>query len=404
MADLHGTPATRLPPDGWTGARDPNSGAARAPSRTPRRPAVCLAPRRRRAHNPRPVPPAPTGVRAVSDILESTPAELTSLPLIYRGKVRDVYGIDDRHILIVATDRLSAFDVVLPTGIPGKGAMLTAISNFWFERTRQIVPNHLDLATVTLEQALPDPAERARVEGRAVVARKLRGLPVEAIVRGYLIGSGWKDYRTSGAVCGIALPAGLRLAERLPEPIFTPSTKAAVGDHDENVSYEAVVAQIGAGLAAHSSDTSAAPSTCSMALRRSARHGAQYSATRQPATSRASASRRSSNGSSSDGKFMEAPAWPDGRSARHASDAPSPRWMDRRPRPEFRGGPCTVTDATPAGGVLGTPTAARAQSAPCSARPDRSPRRERHPRIHPGRADQPAADLPRQGPRCLRHR
>ncbi|HND97213.1 MAG TPA: phosphoribosylaminoimidazolesuccinocarboxamide synthase [Plasticicumulans sp.] len=192
----------------------------------------------------------------MSDILESTPAELTSLPLIYRGKVRDVYGIDDRHILIVATDRLSAFDVVLPTGIPGKGAMLTAISNFWFERTRRIVPNHLDLATVTLEQALPDPAERARVEGRAVVARKLRGLPVEAIVRGYLIGSGWKDYRTSGAVCGIALPAGLRLAERLPEPIFTPSTKAAVGDHDENVSYEAVVAQIGAGLAAQVRDTS----------------------------------------------------------------------------------------------------------------------------------------------------
>jgi len=186
----------------------------------------------------------------VSDILADTPAELASLPLIYRGKVRDVYGIDDQHILMVASDRLSAFDVVLPTGIPGKGATLTTISNFWFARLRHIIRNHLDLATVTLEQALPDPAERARVAGRAVVARKLRGLPIEAIVRGYIIGSGWKDYQQTGSICGIALPSGLKLADKLPAPIFTPSTKAAVGDHDENVSFETVMAKIGEELAA----------------------------------------------------------------------------------------------------------------------------------------------------------
>ncbi|PWV64646.1 phosphoribosylaminoimidazole-succinocarboxamide synthase [Plasticicumulans acidivorans] len=186
----------------------------------------------------------------MSDILADTPAELASLPLIYRGKVRDVYGIDDQHILMVASDRLSAFDVVLPTGIPGKGATLTTISNFWFARLRHIIRNHLDLATVTLEQALPDPAERARVAGRAVVARKLRGLPIEAIVRGYIIGSGWKDYQQTGSICGIALPSGLKLADKLPAPIFTPSTKAAVGDHDENVSFETVMAKIGEELAA----------------------------------------------------------------------------------------------------------------------------------------------------------
>ncbi|WP_425467068.1 phosphoribosylaminoimidazolesuccinocarboxamide synthase [Plasticicumulans acidivorans] len=183
-------------------------------------------------------------------MLADTPAELASLPLIYRGKVRDVYGIDDQHILMVASDRLSAFDVVLPTGIPGKGATLTTISNFWFARLRHIIRNHLDLATVTLEQALPDPAERARVAGRAVVARKLRGLPIEAIVRGYIIGSGWKDYQQTGSICGIALPSGLKLADKLPAPIFTPSTKAAVGDHDENVSFETVMAKIGEELAA----------------------------------------------------------------------------------------------------------------------------------------------------------
>ncbi|MDG4555659.1 MAG: phosphoribosylaminoimidazolesuccinocarboxamide synthase [Candidatus Competibacter sp.] len=175
--------------------------------------------------------------------------ELHRLPLIYRGKVRDLYAADDRHLLMVASDRLSAFDVILPTRIPGKGAVLTAVSNFWFDRTRHIVPNHLQLARLTLERALPDPAERASIAGRAVVARRLKGLPVEAIVRGYLIGSGWKDYQRDGRVCGIPLPAGLRVAERLPEPLFTPSTKAALGAHDENVSFDHVVGQIGSELA-----------------------------------------------------------------------------------------------------------------------------------------------------------
>ncbi|HRD48865.1 MAG TPA: phosphoribosylaminoimidazolesuccinocarboxamide synthase [Candidatus Contendobacter sp.] len=177
------------------------------------------------------------------------PPDIQSLPLVYRGKVRDLYAVDDRHLLMVASDRLSAFDVILPTAIPGKGAVLTAVSNFWFARTRHIIPNHLQLAGKTLAQVLPDPAERARIADRAVVARLLKGLPVEAIVRGYLIGSGWKDYQRSGQVCGIALPAGLRLADRLPEPIFTPSTKAALGAHDENVSFETIAGQIGAELA-----------------------------------------------------------------------------------------------------------------------------------------------------------
>jgi phosphoribosylaminoimidazole-succinocarboxamide synthase len=177
------------------------------------------------------------------------PPEIASLPLVYRGKVRDLYAVDGQHLLMVASDRLSAFDVILPTAIPGKGAVLTAVSNFWFARTRHIVPNHLQRAEKTLEQALPDPAERARVADRAVVARRLKGLPVEAIVRGYLIGSGWKDYQRDGTVCGIALPAGLRLADRLPEPIFTPSTKAALGSHDENVSFEHVARTLGRPLA-----------------------------------------------------------------------------------------------------------------------------------------------------------
>jgi phosphoribosylaminoimidazole-succinocarboxamide synthase len=175
--------------------------------------------------------------------------EIESLPLIYRGKVRDLYAVDDRHLLMVASDRLSAFDVILPTAIPGKGAVLTAVSNFWFERVRHLVPNHLQLAEKTLDEALPDPAERARITGRAVVARRLKGLPVEAIVRGYLIGSGWKDYQHAGMVCGIRLPEGLRLADRLPEPIFTPSTKAALGAHDENVSFDEIADRIGRELA-----------------------------------------------------------------------------------------------------------------------------------------------------------
>ncbi len=183
-------------------------------------------------------------------------SEIGSLPLIYRGKVRDIYQVDDKHWLIVASDRLSAFDVVLPTAIPGKGAILTALSNFWFERTRQIIPNHLERAEKTLEQALPDPAERAKVADRAVVVKRLKALPVEAIVRGYLIGSGWKDYQRTGAVCGIPLPPNLRLGEKLPEPIYTPSTKAAQGAHDENVSFGRTVELLGRELAEQVRDVS----------------------------------------------------------------------------------------------------------------------------------------------------
>ncbi len=182
--------------------------------------------------------------------------EIASLPLIYRGKVRDLYAVDDQHLLMVASNRLSAFDVILPTTLPGKGAVLTAVSNFWFDRTRHIIPNHLQRAEKTLEQVLPDPSERSRVAGRAVVARRLKGLPVEAIVRGYLIGSGWKDYQQTGQVCGIRLPEGLRLAEQLPGPIFTPSTKAALGAHDENVSFAQIAATVGQKLAEQVRETS----------------------------------------------------------------------------------------------------------------------------------------------------
>ncbi|MCA1804615.1 MAG: phosphoribosylaminoimidazolesuccinocarboxamide synthase [Xanthomonadaceae bacterium] len=181
-------------------------------------------------------------------------SRLSSLPLVYRGKVRDVYGVGDEHLLIVTTDRLSAFDVVLPDPIPGKGAVLTAVSGFWFKRMKDVVPNHL--AELRLEEVLPDPGERAQVAGRAVVVKRLDALPVEAIVRGYLIGSGWKDYQKTGAVCGIALPAGLRQAEQLPEAIFTPSTKAAVGDHDENIDFDRTVGLIGRELAEQVRDVS----------------------------------------------------------------------------------------------------------------------------------------------------
>jgi phosphoribosylaminoimidazole-succinocarboxamide synthase len=152
-------------------------------------------------------------------------SHLRSLELLNRGKVRDIYAVDDAHMLIVTTDRLSAFDVVLPQPIPGKGEVLTNVSNFWFGRTRHLVPNHL--ADIPLEQVVPDEVERRSLGARAIVARRLQPLPVEAIVRGYIIGSGWKDYQRGGDVCGIPLPAGLRQADRLPEPIYTPSTKAS---------------------------------------------------------------------------------------------------------------------------------------------------------------------------------
>jgi phosphoribosylaminoimidazole-succinocarboxamide synthase len=188
--------------------------------------------------------PIPHRRHAVTDALYES--SIKSLPFRYRGKVRDLYTVDARHMLVIATDRLSAFDVILPTPIPGKGKILTRISNFWFGKTRHIIANHLtDIRAEDVVAA----AERPQVEGRAVVVRALKPLPVECIARGYLIGSGWKDYQASGAVCGIALPEGLRQADRLPEPIFTPSTKAAVGTHDENVAFDAVVKAIGRELA-----------------------------------------------------------------------------------------------------------------------------------------------------------
>jgi phosphoribosylaminoimidazole-succinocarboxamide synthase len=173
---------------------------------------------------------------------------LTGLERIHQGKVRDVYAVDDRHMLIVTTDRLSAFDVVLPDPIPGKGRVLTSISNYWFDRTGPIIPNHL--TDYPLSRAVPDDAERALIADRSMIVRRLRALPVEAVVRGYLIGSGWNDYQATGQVCGIDLPADLRIAERLPHPIFTPATKAAMGQHDENVGFDQVVAAIGPDLAA----------------------------------------------------------------------------------------------------------------------------------------------------------
>ena len=182
--------------------------------------------------------------------------QIKSLQRLHRGKVRDVYAIDAASLLIITTDRLSAFDVVLPDPIPGKGQVLNRISNFWFARTGHIVPNHL--IDRPLAEVLPDPAERREAEGRCVIARRLRALPIEAVVRGYLIGSGWKDYQGSGAVCGITLPRGLRQAERLPEPIFTPATKAAVGDHDLNIPYAQAEQLIGAALAARVRSTAIA--------------------------------------------------------------------------------------------------------------------------------------------------
>jgi len=181
-------------------------------------------------------------------------SNLPHLKLINRGKVRDIYQVDDEHMLIVASDRLSAFDVILPQPIPGKGEVLTRVANFWFERTREIIPNHL--SDKALQGVVPDPAQRALLGERAIVVRKLKPLPVEAIVRGYLIGSGWKDYQRNGAVCGIQLPAGLRQADKLPEAIYTPSTKAEIGAHDMNISFEQTVDLIGPELAQQVRDVS----------------------------------------------------------------------------------------------------------------------------------------------------
>jgi phosphoribosylaminoimidazole-succinocarboxamide synthase len=180
-------------------------------------------------------------------------SDLKSLPFLHRGKVRDIYAVGDDKLLIVQTDRLSAFDVVLPTPIPGKGEVLTALSLFWFDKLKHVVPNHLtgiDPATLVAAD------EREPIAGRAMIVRRLKPLLVEAVVRGYLIGSGWNDYRESGAVCGIALPAGLKQAEKLPQPIFTPASKAPAGQHDENITYEQVEIVVGKDLAARVRDVS----------------------------------------------------------------------------------------------------------------------------------------------------
>jgi len=175
-------------------------------------------------------------------------SNLRGLQLVARGKVRDIYKVDSKRLLIIATDRISAFDVVLPNPIPGKGIILTAISNFWFARLEHVIPNHL--TGIDPDGLLDDPGDRATVHGRAVVVEHLKPLPVEAVVRGYLIGSGWKDYCATGAISGVGLPRGMELAEQLSEPIFTPSTKAAPGAHDENISFDDVAGLIGSELAA----------------------------------------------------------------------------------------------------------------------------------------------------------
>jgi phosphoribosylaminoimidazole-succinocarboxamide synthase len=192
---------------------------------------------------------------------------LHSLPLLARGKVRDNYAVGEDRLLMVATDRISAFDVVLGEPIPGKGALLTRMALFWFDKLAGIVPNHL---TGQAPESVVQPDEAAQVRGRAMLVKRLKPLPIEAVVRGYLAGSGWKEYQASRSVCGVALPAGLKNASRLPEPIFTPATKAEAGEHDENISFDAAAAAIGADLAGRVRDAS-------IALYRRA---AEYAATR----------------------------------------------------------------------------------------------------------------------------
>ncbi len=186
----------------------------------------------------------------MSALFEST---ISSLPLLGRGKVRDIYAVSDEHLLIVTSDRLSAFDVILPDPIPGKGEVLTAVANFWFARLGHIIPNQL--TGIDPESVVASEEERAQVRGRALVVKRLKPLPIEAVVRGYIIGSGWKDYQATGAICGIALPAGLQQAARLPQPIFTPATKAEMGDHDENIDFATCEKLVGPALAAQVRDT-----------------------------------------------------------------------------------------------------------------------------------------------------
>lgn len=180
--------------------------------------------------------------------------DLPGLKLLSRGKVRDIFDVDANHLLIVTTDRLSAFDVIMPQAIPGKGEVLTRVANFWFRRMQHILPNHL--SDIPLSDVVPDEAQRRQLGDRAIIVKKLKPLPVEAIVRGYLIGSGWNDYQASGSVCGIALPNGLQQADKLPEAIYTPSTKAEAGQHDENISYEKSVELMGEEIASQVRDFS----------------------------------------------------------------------------------------------------------------------------------------------------
>jgi len=182
-------------------------------------------------------------------------SDIKSLKLLSRGKVRDIYKVDDDHLLIVTTDRLSAFDAILPTPIPGKGVVLTTISNFWFDRLKHLAPNQL--TGIAPESVVAD-SEKAQVAGRALVVKKLKPLPIEAIVRGYLVGSGWKEYQKSRSVCSIPLPAGLCEADKLPQPLFTPSTKAEVGAHDENIGFEQAEELLGKTLATQVRDVAIA--------------------------------------------------------------------------------------------------------------------------------------------------
>ena len=179
---------------------------------------------------------------------------LTTLPLLHRGKVRDIYEVDAEHMLVVASDRISAFDVIMPNPIPFKGVLLTRVSNFWFERFKQLIPNQV--TDKSLDELNLKPEEYAQVEDRSVIVKRLKALPVEAIVRGYLIGSGWKEYQARQSVCGISLPAGIPLAGRLPNILFTPSTKAAVGEHDENISFQQTASLIGEEIAQQVQDIS----------------------------------------------------------------------------------------------------------------------------------------------------
>ena len=190
-----------------------------------------------------------SAVPSAAHVMEQAVSEtnLSALELIARGKVRDIYAVDDKHMLIVATDRLSAFDVILPQPIPGKGALLTEVAKFWFDRLGDVIPNHL--SALSLDDLPLTESEKQTLRQRSMLVKRLKPLPVEAIVRGYLIGSGWKDYQASGALCGIELPKGLQQASQLPEPIFTPSTKAEVGDHDINISFAVMQDKVGVELA-----------------------------------------------------------------------------------------------------------------------------------------------------------